>query len=174
VNESKIVMSEEIVNKVAESGLMQFDLEGLYPEGKRMLFDLKSWLVDELILREKDFREKIKSHNWDQYSNQYVAVTCSADAIVPTWAYMLVATQLQPVAKKVVMGDLQKLEEELFRDAILQLNPETYRNQRIVIKGCGGKVPLSAYVDFTAFLRPVAKSILFGEPCSTVPVYKSK
>jgi hypothetical protein len=165
-------VAEEIINKVAESGLVQFDLEELYPQGERVLFDLKGWLFEELILKEKDFRERLKNHDWSKYSSAYVAVTCTADAIVPTWAFMLVASQLQPVAAKVVMGDLQKLEEELYKEAISKLDPEKFRDARIVIKGCGEKVPVSAYVDFTTFLKPLAKSILFGEPCSTVPVYK--
>jgi uncharacterized protein DUF2480 len=165
-------MSEEIINKVAESGLVQFDLEELYPRGERVLFDLKGWLFEELILKEKDFRDGLKKHDWSKYSSAYVAVTCTADAIVPTWAYMLVVSHLQPVAAKVVMGDLQKLEEELFKEAISKLDPEKFRDARIVMKGCGDKVPASAYVDFTTFLRPLAKSILYGEPCSTVPVYK--
>jgi hypothetical protein len=167
-------MPEEIINKVAESGLLQFDLEGLYPEGERVLFDLKGWLFEELILKEKDFRDLVKNHDWSQYQNKLVALTCSADAIVPTWAFMLIAVHLQPFAREVILGDLQKLEESLFRQAIFNLNPESFRNERIVIKGCGGKVPVSAYVDFADFLRPLAKSILYGEPCSTVPVYKSK
>jgi Protein of unknown function (DUF2480) len=170
--EFKILMSEEIINKVAESGLLQYDLEGLYTEGERVMFDLKGWLFEELILKEKDFREAVKNHDWSRYQDAFVAITCTADAIVPTWAFMLVAVQLQPFAKKIVMGNLQKLEEQLFQEAISKLDPETFRNQRVVIKGCGGKVPVSAYVDFTDFLRPLAKSILYGEPCSTVPVYK--
>ena len=165
-------MPAEIINKVAESGLLQYDLEGLYPEGKRVLFDLKGWLFEELVLKEKDFREQVKNHPWNQYQDQLVAITCSADAIVPTWAFMLVAVHLQPFARKVMMGDLRKLEEQLFQEAIAKLDPESFRNQRVVIKGCGGKVPVSAYVDFADFLRPLAKSILYGEPCSTVPVYK--
>jgi len=167
-------MQEEIINKVDQSGLLQYDLEGLYPEGQRVLFDLKGWLFEELILKEKDFREHVKNHDWSQYQNKLVAITCTADAIVPTWAFMLVAVQLQPFAKNVILGDLENLEESLFRQAIAKLDPESFRNQRVVIKGCGGKVPVSAYVDFTDFLRPLAKSILYGEPCSTVPVYKSK
>ena len=167
-------MPAEIINKVTESGLLQYDLEGLYTEGERVLFDLKGWLFEELILKEKDFREQVKNHDWSQYQNKLVALACTADAIVPTWAFMLVAVHLQPVAKYMILGDLQKLEESLFREAISKLDHESFRNQRVVIKGCGGKVPVSAYVDFADFLRPLAKSILYGEPCSTVPVYKAK
>ena len=168
-------MENEIINKVAESGLVNIDLEELYVPGDRVLFDLKGWLFQELILKEKDFREQIKNHDWTQYQNKLVALTCTADAIVPTWAFMLVATKLEPLATKIVFGDLTKLEETLFHEQIQKLNLENYRDQRIVIKGCSKvDVPASAYVEVTAFLRPVAKSIMYGEPCSTVPIYKSK
>ena len=165
----------EIVNKVAQSGLVTIDLEDFYIQGDRILFDLKDWLFQELILKEKDFREKLKSHDWKQYENKFIALTCSADAIVPTWAFMLIASHLEPIAKKISFGDLQKLEEELFADAISKLNPDDYKNQKITIKGCSNiQVPVSAYVNLTGLLRPVAKSIMYGEPCSTVPVFKKK
>jgi len=165
---------DEIINKVAESGLMQIDLEELYQKGDRVLIDLKNWLYEGLILKEKDFREQVKQHDWKQYQNKFVAITCTADAIVPTWAYMLLAAQVESFCKKIVFGDLQKLEQELFRDAIQALASEKFRNQRVVIKGCSNHVPLSAYIDLTNFLRPLVKSIMYGEPCSTVPVYKAK
>lgn len=165
----------EIVNKVAESGLISIDLEELYVAGERTVFDLKGWLFEELILKEKDFREQIKNHDWTHYQNKFVALTCTADAIVPTWAFMLVATKLEPFAKKIVFGDLKKLEEELFHEQLQKLNLTDYRDQRIVIKGCSKvEVPASAYVELTSLLKPVAKSIMYGEPCSTVPIYKSK
>ena len=165
----------EIVNKVAQSGLVTIDLEDLYIPGERVLFDMKDWLFQELILKEKDFREKLKSHDWNQYENKFVALTCSVDAVVPTWAYMLVATQLKPLAKKITFGNLLKLEEEIFDEAISKLNPENYKDQKVVIKGCSNiDVPVSAYVNLTALLRPVVKSIMYGEPCSTVPVFKRK
>ena len=168
------LMEKEIINKVAESGLVQVDLEDMYVPGERFLFDLKPWLFQELILKEKDFRERLKNHDWQQYKDKLIAISCTADAIVPTWAYMLVATKLEPLVKKIVFGDLKKLEEELFHDAISKLNPENYRGQRVVIKGCSKvDVPVSAYVEITSRLKPVVKSILYGEPCSTVPVYKS-
>jgi hypothetical protein len=167
-------MENEIVNKVAESGLITIDLEDFYPEGERILFDIKPWLFEELILKEKDFREHIKNHDWAQYENKFVAINCSADAIIPTWAYMLVASALSS-AKKIVFGDLQKLEEEIFHDIFKKMNPEEYRDQRIIIKGCSNKeVPASAYVEFTNLLQPVVKSIMYGEACSTVPVFKRK
>ena len=165
---------EQIVNKVDQSGLLQFDLESLYRPGERVLLDIKGWLFEELILKEKDFREQIKNHDWSLYQDKFVAVTCTADAIVPTWAYMLIASQLTPVAKKIVFGDLKKMEEVLFHESISSLNPENFRNQKVVIKGCSDNVPVSAYVELSAFLRPVAKSIMYGEPCSTVPVFKAK
>ena len=164
--------NETIINRVNESGLMQFDLEELFVPGERVLFDLKEWLFEELILKEKDFRERIKSHDWKFYQDKFVAITCTADAIIPTWAYMLIATQLEPFAKKIVFGDLRNLEEILFHESISKLNPENFRDQKVVIKGCSDHVPASAYTDLTVFLRPLAKSIMFGEPCSTVPVYK--
>ncbi len=165
----------EIINKVAQSGLVTIDLEDLNVPGERVLFDLKDWLYEELILKEKDFREKLKTHPWKDYKDKFVAITCTADAIVPTWAFMLVAAQIKPFAKKIIFGNLQKLEEELFDEAISKINPDDYKDQKVVIKGCSKiEVPVSAYVNITAMLRPVVKSIMYGEPCSTVPVFKRK
>ena len=165
----------EIVNKVAQSGLVTIDLEDLYVLGERVLFDMKDWLFEELILKEKEFREKLKENDWNIYNGKFVAITCSVDAVVPTWAFMLIATLLKPVAKKVSFGDLHKLEEELFDEEISKLNIADFNDKKIVIKGCSKiKVPVSAYVNLTAKLRPVVKSIMYGEPCSTVPVYKRK
>lgn len=164
-----------IVNKVAQSGLLTLDLEDLMFPGERALLDIKSWLFEEIILKEKDYREHILKHDWSQYQDKYVAITCSADAIIPTWAYMLAVVNLQSFAKKIVLGDLMLLESELFKDRIAELNPEDFQDQRVVIKGCSTKqVPLSAYIDLTAFLSPLVKSIMYGEPCSTVPVFKRK
>ena len=154
---------------------VQFDLQDLHLKGERVLFDLKPFLFEELILKEKDFREQIKNHDWKSYESKFVALTCTADAIVPTWAFMLVASQLQPFAKKMVFGDLNKLEEELFRTQILKLDLSDYTDKRITIKGCSNVyVPPSAYVEITALLRPIAKSIMYGEACSTVPLFKRK
>ena len=165
----------EIINKVAQSGLITIDLEDLYIPGERVLFDLKEWLYEGLILKEKEFREKLKEHDWENYKDKFIAITCSADAVIPTWAFMLVVTHLKPVAKKIIFGDLQKLEEEIFDGAISKLNPDDFKDQKVVIKGCSKiSVPVSAYVNLTALLRPVVKSIMFGEPCSTVPVFKRK
>jgi len=163
----------EIINKVAQSGLITIDIEDMYIPGDRVLFDIKSWLFEELILKEKDFREKLKTHNWEDYKDKLVALTCTADAIVPTWAFMLIVTHLKPFAKKIVFGNLEKLEEELYTETISKLNIEQFKDERVVIKGCSKiAVPVSAYVSLTDRLRPVVKSIMYGEPCSTVPVYK--
>ncbi|OYW18051.1 MAG: hypothetical protein B7Z54_06875 [Sphingobacteriales bacterium 12-47-4] len=168
-------MAEELINKVAESGLVTLDLETYYPKGETMVFDLKDFLFMELILKEKDFREKLKSHDWEQYRDKFVAIVCSADAIIPVWAYMLVAAQLQPVAREVVLGDEKELHKKIFLDRIAAINADDYLDKRVVVKGCG-ELPIGefAYLEITKKLRPVAKSIMYGEPCSTVPVYKKK
>src|ERR1700741_2638402 len=161
---------EEIINKVAQSGIVTIDLEEFYDDVPRVLFDIKPLLFQELILKEKDFREYIKTHNWNQYQNNYVALTCTADAIVPTWAYMLLTLSLKPFAKKVVYGNIEVLDTILLQEKIDALNIDIYRDARIVIKGCGNKpVPIAAYVALTEKLKPIAKSIMYGEPCSTVP-----
>lgn len=162
-----------IVNKVAQSGLITIDLEEYYPEGKRILFDMKPLLFRELILREKDFREFLKNEDWSKYKDAYVALTCSNDAIVPTWAYMLLSLALQPHARKIVYGTLETLETVLFEEIVEKLDSSVYKDARIVIKGCSSKpVPVSAYVALSEKLKPLAKSIMYGEPCSTVPLYK--
>lgn len=164
---------EPIINKVAESGLITIDLEELHVQGERVLFDIKPWLYEELILREKDFRQHIKEHNWSAYQDQLVALTCSADAIVPTWAYMLLAAALAPYAKKVVFGGLVQLEETLYREQLMVMDLTPFKDGRVIIKGCSKvAVPVSAYVQLTEMLRPHVKSLMFGEPCSTVPVFK--
>jgi hypothetical protein len=164
-----------IENKVEKSGLITFNLEDYYPKGERVFLDIKDQLFQGLILREKDFREFVKNHNWSQYQDKYVAIICSADAIVPTWAYMLLATELEPFAKYFVFGDLKALETILFSEALKSITPEDFMDERVIIKGCSKyPVPESAYVELTRILRPVAKSIMFGEACSTVPLYKKK
>lgn len=167
-------MSEEIINKVANSGLITIDLEELYPKGERVLFDIKPLLFHELILKEKDFREFIKEHSWSQYKDKLVAITCTADAIIPTWAYMLVSIALEPFAKKIVFGDLETLEAIAFNEALLSIVYEDYKDKRVVIKGCSNlPVCTNAYVELVRGLKPFAKSIMYGEPCSTVPLYKA-
>lgn len=166
-------MSEQFVNKVAESGLITIDLEKYIPKGENMLFDLKEYLFMELILKEKEFRASLKETEWEKFRDKNVAIVCSADAIIPVWAYMLVASYLQPVAKEIVMGDAQELEKKLFIQNIDAININEFADKRIVIKGCG-ETPIAdfAYMEITKRLLPVVKSIMYGEPCSTVPVYK--
>lgn len=166
-------MTEGIRNKVAESGIITIDLESFIPDGELVLFDLKPLLFHELILREKDLREFIKSHDWSHYKDKFIAVTCLNDAIVPTWAFMLIAIALEPYAKRVIHGNLSDLEEELILEAINSLDLSPFSGARVVIKGCGDKkISVNAFVQLTSRLRPVAKSIMYGEPCSTVPLYK--
>ena len=168
-------IQENIVNKVAQSGLVSLDLADLYPSGERLLYDIKDNLFHGLMLREKDFREFVKDHDWTTYTGKHIAIICSADAIVPTWAYMLLATKLSPFATSVVFGDLETLETVLFNQQLNALDVEKYRDQRIVIKGCGDiEIPISAYVQITGKLTGITKSIMYGEPCSTVPIYKRK
>jgi hypothetical protein len=166
-------MSDAIINKVAESGLVEINLEDFYPAGEVVTFDLKDYLFMGLILKEKDFREALKKADFSLYRDKLVAVTCSADAIIPMWAYMLVASYLQPVAKEVVAGDAAFLHKTLFLQNIHAINPADYTDKRVVIKGCGD-LPIGefAYLEITRLLRPVVKSIMYGEPCSTVPVFK--
>lgn len=168
-------MSEPFVNKVAESGLLTIDLEKWYPREATAVFDLKEFLFMGLILKEKEFRESLKQTDWEQYRDKYVAVTCSADAIIPVWAYMLVATYLQPVARDIVMGDENALHRHLFLQKLGEININDFTDQRVVIKGCG-ETPIADYVymEITKKLRPVVKSIMYGEPCSTVPIYKKR
>jgi len=166
-------MENEIINKVALSGIITINLEEFYPPGKRVLLDIKEQVFQGLILKEKDFREFVKNEDWRKYSDKYVALICSADAVVPTWAYMLLAIQLEPFAKKVVFGDLETLETVLYNEVLNNLNMNDFKDARIVIKGCGHlPVPQAAYVEITRLLRPVAKSIMYGEACSMVPLYK--
>ena len=168
-------MSEEIVNRVANSGLVNFDLEAYYPKGQRLLIDLKDWLFEGLILREKDFRQQVKDYDWAQHQDQYVAIDCSADAIVPVWAYMLISNALSPYAKTIVKGNLANLELVLFHDLIQNLDTKPFVEQRVIVKGCSHlPIPESAYVAITNKLSPIAKSIMYGEACSSVPIYKKK
>ena len=167
-------MEKEIINRVDQSGLTEINLEDFYPKGERALIDVKDNLFQGLILKEKDFREFVKNENWSRYKDKFVAITCSADAIVPTWAYMLIASALQPFAQKFVFGSLDTLETILFHESLSKINAEEFREKKLIVKGCGKlPVPDSAYVEFTRLLTPVAKSIMFGEACSTVPVRRS-
>lgn len=168
-------MQDEIINRVAQSKLITFDLEEFYPKGDRVVFDISQWLVEGLLLREKDFREEVKNHDWSLYKNTYVALTCTTYAIVPAWAFMLVASQLQTYAKKTVLGNLEQLETLLYADVLSGLEVEKYRGLPVIIKGCSKKpVPAAAYLMAVEKLQPVAKSIMYGEACSSVPVFKAK
>ena len=168
-------MSEEIINRVSKSKLKTFDLEEIYPEGKRVLFDIKDWLFQELILKEIDFRKSVKNHDWSQYKKSFVAVYCSVDAIIPSWALMLVSSELMPFANKVVIGDLELLETAVYQELISFLDFKEFEDAPVIIKGCANKpIPDSAYAFLIEKLQPIAKSIMFGEACSTVPLYKTK
>lgn len=163
----------EIVNKVAQSGLITIDLEELYTPGKRIEIDLKDILFQGLILREKDLKEFIATYNFEECKDAFVNVTCSADAIIPTWAYMLIASAVEPYAKKVIYGNSEALETYLYHETIQKLDVSKFADGKIIIKGCGNlPVPIAAYVALTEKLKPIAKSIMYGEPCSTVPIYK--
>ncbi len=168
-------MEFPIKNKVAESGIITIDLEDFFPKEESVLFDIKEYLFMEMILKEKDFREKLKQANWEKYRNKNVGIICSGDAIIPLWAYMLITAYLQPIAAGVVAGNLQQLEKSLILKNIQQLNPQNYIDARVVIKGCGERsIEPYAYTEITRVLLPVVKSIMYGEPCSAVPVFKKK
>jgi len=166
-------MADEIINRVANSALITINLEDYYPEGKRVLFDIKDWLFEGLILKEKDFRHEVNTHDWSQYQDNYIALTCSTDAIIPAWAFMLLSTHLEPFAKTIVIGHLETLETSIYQDIINTLDVSKYDNASLIIKGCAHKpIPQNAYVMLTSKLRPIAKSIMYGEACSAVPLYK--
>src|SRR5664279_5249526 len=167
-------MQEEIINKVSQSELITLDLETFFPSDDIQIFDLKPFLFMELILKEKDFRAALTTTDWSVYKDKIVGVYCSADAVIPVWAYMLVTSYLQPYAREIVLGDETTVIRQLITERIHQVNPENYRDKRVVIKGCGDKqIGDFAFLEITKLLRPVVKSIFYGEPCSTVPVYKA-
>ena len=168
--------TEGIINRVSESGLITLDLAKYLPkEVKKRVFDLKDYLFRSLILKEKDFRAALTEHDWEQYRNSYVAVHCSADAIVPLWAYMLVSSYLESIAKDVIFGNEDAIDTVIARKSFEVINPEEYSEKRVVIKGCGdASISAAAYLEITNILKPYARSIMYGEPCSTVPVYKRK
>ncbi len=168
-------IQENIINKVASSGLVTLNLEEYFHKGERILYDIKDNLFHGLILKEQGFRAFIREHNWEQYANKNVAITCSADAIVPTWAYMLLANKIRTFANEVVFGSLETLETVLYIKALSKIDINSFAGERVVIKGCADiEVPVSAYVEITALLSPIVKSIMYGEPCSTVPIFKRK
>jgi hypothetical protein len=164
---------DEIVNKVANSVLEVFDLEDYYPSGIRTQLDISQWLLDGFLLKEKDFREALKNHDWSQFQNHFVAIHCSTDAIIPAWASILVTVYLSPFAKKVVVGNISDLETSLYQEILSTLDYSKYQDKPIILKGCSKKpVPESAYIMAIQKLQPFAKSIMDGEACSAVPLYK--
>lgn len=168
-------IQENIINKVANSGLITFNLEDYLDKSESVEYDIKHNLFHELILKEKDFRAFVKEHDWTQYSGKNIALTCSSDAIVPTWAYMLLTNKMQPYAKNIIFGDLETLNKILFYESLHRIDVEKFRDERVVIKGCSDpRIPVSAYIDISKLLTPVVKSLMYGEPCSTVPLYKRK
>lgn len=166
-------MADEIINRVANSKLQVINLEDFYPEGKRVVFDIKDWLYEGLVLREKDFRASVKAYDWSQHKNQFIALTCSADAIIPDWAFMLLIVNLEPFVKKSHIGSLEDLETSIYQDKINELDTSIYQDKPVIIKGCSNKpVPINAYTMLTSKLKKYAKSIMYGEACSSVPLFK--
>tara|TARA_B100000809_G_scaffold107339_1_gene105811 strand:+ start:9096 stop:9602 length:507 start_codon:yes stop_codon:yes gene_type:complete len=163
----------EIINKVTRSKLVTIDLEDYYPKGERVLFDIKQWLFHELILKEKDFRESINAYDWSTLKGSYVALSCSVDAIIPSWAYILITTKAAPFAKKIIVGDLPLLETSIYQEIIHDFDLEIVKNKPVIIKGCANKpIPPTAYTQLVEKIIPVANSIMYGEACSTVPLFK--
>tara|TARA_R110002051_G_scaffold73135_6_gene132765 strand:+ start:7428 stop:7934 length:507 start_codon:yes stop_codon:yes gene_type:complete len=168
-------MQDEIVNKVAQSKLITFNLEDYYPKGNRMVLDIKDWLFEGFILREKEFRASVDAHEWSQYEGAYVAMYCTTDAIVPGWAYLLLSVKLSGIAKKAIQGSLVDLETSIYQSIIENIDVSEFQDKMIIIKGCSKKpVPSNAYLFLAERLKPVAKSIMYGEACSSVPLYKRK
>jgi len=168
-------MSEEIINKVANSVLEVFDLEDYYPNGVRTQIDISQWLYEGFLLKEKDFREALKNHDWSQYQDHLVAINCSTDAIIPAWASILVTVYVSPLAKKVVLGNLSDLDALLYHEILTEVDYSVYQDKPVILKGCSKKpVPESAYIIAIQQLQRVAKSIMYGEACSAVPLFKKK
>lgn len=168
-------MENEIINRVANSKLKVIDLEDYYPNGKRVLFDISDWLLEGLVLREKEFRAFVSTHNWSQYQDCYMALHCSTDAIVPDWAYMLISIELQDCSKLAIVGTLENLESILYAEIISTLDVSEFKDLPVIIKGCSHKpVPSNALVLLSQKLKPITKSIMFGEACSSVPLFRKK
>ncbi len=166
---------DTIPNRVANSGLITLSLEDYYPKGLRLELDIAPWLYEGLILREKDFRESVKKHDWSAYQNAYVNIVCTADAIIPQWAYLLLGVSLQGIAKKVIYGTTEELENTLMENSLHQIDFSVYNDQRVILKGCSDlPIPPNAYLQAATLLSPHVKSLMFGEACSTVPVYKKQ
>ena len=168
-------MAGTIVNRIAESALITFDLEDLYQIGERKSIDLSQWLYEGLILKEKEYRAHLNAHEWSSYQDQFISLHCSTEAILPAWAFLLLTTYLQPFARKVVIGSIQDLEVQLFSEEIQLLDVTPFKDKPVIIKGCSDKtVPQDAYAKLITKLQPVVKSLFFGEACSSVPLYKRK
>lgn len=168
-------MAQPLINRVANSGLITLNLEKHFPTREMVVFDLKDFLFMEMILKEKDFRQELKNLDWSQYEGKIVLIHCSADAIIPIWAYMLISSYTKDIAHETYVGTASEYLSHFYQNVIQNLDTSEYENERIVIKGCSDKpVPPNAYQALTSKLRPIAKSIMFGEPCSTVPIYKQK
>jgi hypothetical protein len=166
---------DKIINKVANSKLVTIDLEDYYPKGERVLFDIKQWLFQEMILKEKDFRESLDTFDWSTLQDCYVALTCSVDAIIPSWAYLLITTKAAPFAKKIIVGNLEGLETSIYQEIIQNFNTIDLKNKPVIIKGCANKpIPASAYTQLIEKILPIANSIMYGEACSTVPLFKKR
>ncbi len=166
-------MSKEIINRVANSKIITIDLEDYYPNGQRHLLDIKNWLYKGLVLREKEFRSFVDKFEWAKFNDGYVAVFCSSGAIIPTWAYLLIATKLKDNCVMNIVGDLDYLEKHIFSEIIKSIDFSNFNDKSIVIKGCSKKnIPIDAYSQLINRLKPVAKRIMFGEACSTVPLFK--
>ncbi|QHI37195.1 hypothetical protein IMCC3317_25730 [Kordia antarctica] len=168
-------MADEIINRIAQSKLVTINLEDYYPVGERVLFDISDWLLEGLILREKDFRKYVAEYDWSKHQGHYVSLVCATDAIIPAWAYMLVSVHLTPFVEKVIIGTLENLETSIYQDIISKLDVSSYQDTPIIIKGCANKpIPDNAYTMIISKLHGVAKSIMYGEACSSVPLYKRK
>ena len=168
-------MPDEIINRVANSKLVTINLEDYYPQGERVLFDIKDWLFEGFVLREKDFRNQVMEYDRSQFKDTYVALTCSSDSIIPAWSFILLSINLEPFAKKTVIGNLELLETSIYQDVLNDLDVSEFKNKPIIIKGCSKKpVPQNAYIMLANKLKPIAKSIMYGEACSSVPLYKNK
>ena len=166
---------DKIVNKVANSKLVTIDLEDYYPNGERVLFDIKQWLFQELILKENDFRESLEAFDWSTLQDCYVALTCSVDAIIPSWAYLLITTKAAPFTKKIIVGNLEALETSVYQEIIQNFDASDLKDKPVIIKGCANKpIPPSAYTQLIEKILPIANSIMYGEACSTVPLFKKR
>lgn len=165
----------EIINRIKKSKLINIDLEDFYPQGERISFDIKDWLFEGVILKEKEFRTYVKNHDWSQYKNAFVALHCSTEAIIPSWAYLLISVKLSPYTNRIVVGDFKTIETVLFNEIISNLDLELYRDKHVLIKGCSEKpIPETAYVQLAQRLVHVATSVMYGEACSSVPLFKTK